>query len=182
MASLNEMPVITGRRAGVSRMKKHSLKTDMTPMVDLGLLLIAFFVITTELSKPVALQLNMPHDGPPMKLEDSNALTVLIDGNEKIHYYHGNMTNALANNKIFETTFSNRQGIGKIIRDKQQLLDQVNISKEKRNGLMLLIKATDDANYENVIDMLDEALINDVKKYAILKMEPEEKKWLHDHR
>jgi hypothetical protein len=43
---------------------------------------------------------------------------------------------------------------------------------------MLLIKASEDAVYSNVIDMLDEALINDVKKYAVLKLSEEEMKYL----
>jgi biopolymer transport protein ExbD len=67
-------------KAGVRKMKKHELKIDMTPMVDLGFLLISFFVITTELSKPTALNLIMPTKGIAMDLGESNALTVLLPG------------------------------------------------------------------------------------------------------
>ena len=65
MEAIN-IEVVDRRRAGVSRPKKHNPKTDMTPMVDLGFLLISFFVMTTELSKPRVAQLNMPKEGPPM--------------------------------------------------------------------------------------------------------------------
>jgi biopolymer transport protein ExbD len=181
MASLNEMPVMKGRRAGVRRMKKHDLKTDMTPMVDLGFLLIAFFVITTKLSEPAALNLVMPHDGPGTLLGDSNALTVLLDGDDKIWYYHGNLPDAVKHKQILPTNFSVKDGVGNIIRQKQRWLDQVSISDEKREGLMLLIKATGKAKYDNIISVLDEALINNVSKYAIVKIQPEEMKWLNDH-
>lgn len=161
------------RRAGVRRMKKHSLRTDMTPMVDLGFLLITFFVFTAEISKPSVVKLNVTTDGPPSHLGLSNALTVLLDGNDRIYYYHGDWKDASANNAIVETNLSVANGIGKVIREKQLQLD-MNNKKEGRNGLMLLIKAGQHASYKNVIDALDEAMINGVKKYALLKAQPEE--------
>lgn len=153
----------------------------MTPLVDLGFLLIAFFVFTAEMSKPVVANLIMPKDGPPMDLGDSNALTVLLGGDNKIWYYHGSMKNAISNNQVFTTSYSLRGGIGKVIRAKQEWLDKANISDEKRNGLMLLIKATSKASYENVMNALDEALINNVKRYALIKTEPEEINWVEAH-
>lgn len=164
------------RRVGVRRSKKHMPKTDMTPMVDLGFLLITFFVITMELNKPATLNLNMPKGESMMDLGKSNALTVLLDKDNVIYYYHGDWDHALKANEIFQTNFS-KDGFRKVIHEKQQQLDSSN-TKEKRKGLMLLIKAGEDALYSNVIDMLDEALINDVKKYAVLKLSEEEMKYL----
>src|SRR5687768_12504833 len=88
MEMLTDMQPAGRSRRGVARMKKHSLKTDMTPMVDLGFLLIAFFIMTTELNKPVVTRLNMPHDGPSIPLAMSNALTVLLGDNNTVYYYH----------------------------------------------------------------------------------------------
>ena len=146
-------------------------------MVDLGFLLITFFVITMELNKPATLNLNMPKGEPTTDLGKSNALTVLLGKNNAIYYYHGDWHDALKANGIFQTNFSAKEGFRKVIREKQQYLDISN-TKEKRKGLMLLIKAGEDALYSNVIDMLDEALINDVKKYAVLKLSEEEMKYL----
>jgi biopolymer transport protein ExbD len=164
------------RRAGVRHPKKSTPKTDMTPMVDLGFLLISFFVITTELSKPAAIDLNMPKEGPPMPLGNSDALTVLLGKNNSIYYYHGDWNDAMKGNEIFQTNFSVKDGLGKVIREKQQRLDARNT--KGRNGLMLLIKPGENAAYSNIIDMLDEALINNVKKYAVLKQQDEEIKYL----
>jgi biopolymer transport protein ExbD len=165
------------RRAGVRRMKRHSVKTDMTPMVDLGFLLIAFFVMTTELIKPTVVNLNMPKSGPPMPVGNSNALTILLDDNDRVYYYPGDWKEALANGQVFKTNFSETGGLGKVIREKQKWLE-ANSKKEGRDGLMLLIKPGKGANYRNVINTLDEALINVVKKYALLPVEPEETEWM----
>jgi biopolymer transport protein ExbD len=179
MALLQDVPVNTGRRPGVRRMKKHSLKTDMTPMVDLGFLLIAFFVVTAQLTEPRATNLNMPQDGPPTKLENSNALTVLLGGDNSIYYYHGDWEQANKNKEIFKTSFDLKTGLGKVIREKQMRLDGIEVNGEGRKGLMVLIKPNKDTNYENVINVLDEILIHDVKKYAIVKLEQEENAFLH---
>jgi biopolymer transport protein ExbD len=164
-------------KAGVQRMIKHPLKIDMTPMVDLGFLLITFFVITTELAKPTAMDLFMPKDGKPMPLGKSNALTVLLDQG-KLYYYHGEWKDAITSGNIIETNFTGNSGLRKIINDKQLLLDISPKNKEGRNGLMILIKPGKDVSYKHLVNVLDEMTISMVKKYALIKMTKEEKEWL----
>jgi hypothetical protein len=81
--------------------------------------------------------------------------------------------------EIFETNYSVHSGLGEIIRQKQKVIDASGKFPEGRNGLMLLIKPGSEATYQNLIDALDEALINDVKKYAVVDMTEEEKEWLN---
>jgi biopolymer transport protein ExbD len=174
-SSSNDFSNSSRKRAGVTRMLKHTLKIDMTPMVDLGFLLIAFFVITTELSKPTMMNLNMPADGPPMPLGESSALSFLLGKNNTVYYYNGNWEEAKKNGTILKTTYSGIDGMRKIINEKQHRLDANSaINKEGRNGLMLLIKPADNASYQNIVDVLDETAINQVKKYAVVKLSKEE--------
>jgi len=149
----------------------------MTPMVDLGFLLITFFVFTTTISTPTMTDLYMPSDKPvtvPPQLSSSLALTLLLEDNNKIYYYHGDFDNAIKSNEIFETNYSTYSGIGKIIRQKQKDIDASGKFVEGRKGLMMLIKPTSRSAYKNVVDALDEAVINDVKKYAIVEPASEE--------
>src|SRR5687767_6797858 len=113
-----------GKRRGVRKMKRHSLKTDMTPMVDLGFLLIAFFIFTAQLSEPRVVNLNMPKEGgPPTTLAQSNALTILLEKDNTVFYYEGQWEDARVNGRIYKTGFSVSNGIGNIIRQKQKQLD-----------------------------------------------------------
>lgn len=166
------------QRAGVQRMKKALPKIDMTPMVDLGFLLISFFVITTELSRPRAMDLFMPADGPPMDLGESNAMTVLLDDENTIFYYYGGWKNALKEGSVFQSAYSGENSIRNRITEKQTKLAASPKNKEGKEDLMLLVKATDKASYENLVDVLDEAAICMVKKHAIVKISPEETNWL----
>lgn len=180
MTQLDSANEITSfrKRSGVQRMVKHNLKIDMTPMVDLGFLLISFFVITAELSKPTVMDLAMTKEGPPMPLAESSALTVLIDKGNTIYYYEGKWEDAIRDNKIKQTRLSGTNNIRSIINEMQKRLDDNTKIKEGRNGLMLLIKPGANSNYKTIIDVLDETMINLVKKYAILKQTKKEFDWL----
>lgn len=156
---------------------KYNLKIDMTPMVDLGFLLISFFVITAELTKPTTMNVAVPAEGKPTQLGESVALTVLLGKDNIIFYYEGKWQDAKLNNTIKTTGFS-ANGLRKIIAARQKKLDAMPNIKEGRNEMMLLIKPSASASYKNVVDVLDEATIGIVKKYAIVKISPDEKDWL----
>jgi biopolymer transport protein ExbD len=178
MASIdNEMPV-QRQRAGVRRPVKHQLRIDMTPMVDLGFLLISFFVITTELSKPTAMPLAMPKDGKGTDLGESYAFTVLVGATGDAWYYYGNWEEAVAKNAVLP--LSSTVALRQKIQERQQWLD-AHPGKEGRDGLMVLVKSTPEASYKQVVDVLDEMSINQVKKYAVIKPAVSELEWVKTH-
>jgi len=158
-------------KAGVERIKKANLKIDMTPMVDLGFLLISFFIFTTEISKPAITNLYMPKDGDSTKIADSKSLTILLSNNDHVSYYNGDMKAAIKNNQVFQTSYDEINGIGNIIRQRQNELNRRKIDKK---SLVVLIKPGRESSYKNVINALDEMLINGVPRYVITDPENEE--------
>jgi biopolymer transport protein ExbD len=84
--------------------KLHSVKIDMTPMVDLGFLLITFFIFTTSMAEPKITKLLMPKDGRETNVPQSKALTVLLDKN-KVYVYAGQWKDAIASNAVVQTTY-----------------------------------------------------------------------------
>jgi len=173
MAEINT--AASGRNRGNTRRKIHSTRVDMTPMVDLGFLLITFFMLTTVLSRPKTMDLVMPRsDGDSMKLGDSRALTIMLGANNQIAYYEGMGNDPSQPPQVKYTGFASRNGIGDVIRAKRRQVMQVS----GKNELMVLIKADDKANYKNVVDIMDEMLINDVDRYAMVDITPAEAVYL----
>jgi hypothetical protein len=160
----------SGKMPGVRRSKKLSTRVDLTPMVDLGFLLITFFVFTTTMNEPRVLKLHMPAgEKVDMPVGESTALTIFPLQNGKIVFYHG----ALEQSSYGITTFSYSDGIGQIIRDKKVALE--NKKKGSSRELFLIIKPTDGSNLRQLTDLMDEVLINDLKHYAITDMSEKEK-------
>lgn len=78
---------------GKNKQKKQTLRVDFTPMVDMNMLLITFFMLATSLLKPQMMDLNMPSkdkvtDAPP-NVEKSDAITFLLGADNALYYYEG---------------------------------------------------------------------------------------------
>lgn len=164
-----EIQTENSKKRGIVQFKKLSTRVDLTPMVDLGFLMITFFVFTTALSKPTALGLNLPADPKNIKdftdAPESKTLTLLLSGNEKVIYYQG-----LAISKAERTDYSSL-GLRHIILEKMT-------SVEKRFGnksqTIILIKPTEYSNFKNIVDVLDEMKINNVKRFVLMEANQQE--------
>lgn len=156
MAAVNPSDNQRLPRAGVKRMKKNNLRIDMTPMVDLGFLLITFFVFTTTMSQSTAMNMNEPKDDKPdeqMKVKESAVMTILLGKADQVYYYNGSLTAENAT-EIFKS--SNFKDIRKIILDKR---NSVPNGDKPKSDLMFIIKADKESKFKNAIDILDEMQI-----------------------
>ena len=138
---------------GVKKAKKLSTRVDLTPMVDLGFLLITFFVFTTTMSKPTAMNMNEPKDDPnnQLKVKNSGAMTILLGKNDQVYYYMGELSAEDASSQFKSSSF-------KDIRD-------IILKKKKETpigDLMYIIKADKESTFKNAIDILDEMSISAV--------------------
>ncbi|HEY6505796.1 MAG TPA: biopolymer transporter ExbD [Chitinophagaceae bacterium] len=183
---------------GVKKAKKLSTRVDMTPMVDLGFLLITFFIFTATLSSPVAMDLNMPKDTEKVeeesKIKQSGAMTIMLGKGDQVYYYEGELTEENASSIFKQTTF---KGIrDEIIRKKKEVIrdykpepkDEDIKQKAKARGdkdwekaaldrdFFVVIKPNADATYKNTVDILDEMTINNVKRFAMVKISETEDK------
>ena len=174
MAQVQLQPATAGR----TRQKIHSfLKIDMTPMVDLGFLLITFFIFTTTMTDKNVTRLIMPkEEGKPIDVPASKSMTVLLGSNNKVFVYEGLWDEAKNQNKISATDYNEYKGLGNLIRAKQK---QLQSTAKENDGPIVLIKPLEHSSYQNVIDALDEMTINGITKYAIVDATQEEKAYIN---
>lgn len=135
-------------------------------MVDLGFLLITFFIFTTALMSHTTMPLAVPTGEGQSPVQASKSLTLLLGDNNTVYAYEGLWEEALRSHKIVSTNYT-EEGMGGVIRAKQNWLDK-HQPAEGRDELVLMIKPVKTSTYKNLVDALDEAVINDVKKYAVL--------------
>ena len=144
---------------GVKKSKKMSTRVDLTPMVDLGFLLITFFVFTTTMSEQTAMRLYLPKDvdkpEQQNKAKESGALTLMLAKDRSVYYYEGILA---TDGKNFKST--NFQNVRQVILDKKN-----NTNPE---DLVIVIKPDRDATFKDVVDVLDEMTINAIKRYAMV--------------
>lgn len=160
-------------KGGKVRSKKQNSRVDMTPMVDLGFLLITFFMFTTTFSKPNVMDLGLPAKpkdeakAPDTEIKLSNSLSLIIGEDNRI-FWHQQVATTVTAAELNETSFD-REGIRKIVEQAQKRAVDPKI-------FTVIIKPTDDAVYKNFVDILDEMAITKNERYGVTELKANEEK------
>ncbi|RYY07758.1 MAG: biopolymer transporter ExbD [Sphingobacteriaceae bacterium] len=148
---------------GKVRSKKASTRVDLTAMVDLAFLLITFFMLTTTLAKPQAMDLGMPDKdekkNDQLPVPASRTMSVLLGNKNKLEYFVGEP------GKVAPTISDySKNGIRKALIENYKQIKAQSGGKE----MIVLIKPSDKSNYKNMVDILDELKIANIQIYAIV--------------
>jgi len=174
MAELNTESKGGGKKV---RSKKQNAGVDLTAMVDLAFLLITFFMLTTTLSEPQSMELTMPdksdrQETPELEAKESKTMTILIGKDRSLKYYMGRFDEPYNGEGPNDVAYG-KDGIRQVML--QKIADLKARGMEDREGLVVLIKATEDATYADMIDILDEMAIVGQTMYSIQDMSEGEK-------
>jgi biopolymer transport protein ExbD len=189
------------KKKGGSKQKKIHVHVDFTPMVDMNMLLITFFMLCTSLSKPQTMEIVMPTNKDTevknkSAVKNSEAITVLLTGGDSIYYYEGKPV--YTDYKTLKaTSYDPATGLrGYLLKRNALAVAKINELKKKKLDLKIadstyvrqvseikggdgtptvIIKATDQATYKNLVDVLDEMSICRIGKYVIDKYTPGDK-------
>jgi len=135
-------------------------------MVDLAFLLITFFMFTTTLSKPKAMDLAVPDNSVKtnqLPVAATRTMTILLGSHNKVEWYMGEPGKSAPTVDNYGKT-----GIRKALIENGK--DVLATHAAPNNFMIVLIKPSDKSTYENVVSTLDEMSITNVQSYAIVKI------------
>lgn len=197
------MQVDSGGSGKKGERKTMDTRVDFTPMVDMIMLLLTFFMLATTLSKPQTMEIALPSkekgDEKNQTLaKASEAVTLYLGADNKVYYFMGE-PDLTTPNFLKSTTYA-ADGLRALILNKnRKAVTQVNELKDKKLRLQItqeqydkelskikvqdgtptvIIKPLDNSNYDNLVSALDEMLITSVGKYAITEVDENDKKML----
>jgi biopolymer transport protein ExbD len=167
--------IIAQEKQGGSKQRKKLIRVDMTPMVDLGFLLITFFMFTTNFTKPNVMDLGLPAKDhspnpiptPPIDIDVNNQVTFILGKDNRV-FYHQSSKEDLNKSTLRETSFSGIN-ITKVISEAYN-------KAPRKEIFTIIVKPTDQANYKNFVDVLDNIAISKKERYGITDIKPWEKK------
>jgi len=138
-------------------------------MVDLVFLLITFFMLTTTLAKPQAMDLAMPdkekQDQQELTVADNRTMTILLGADNRLEWYMGLVDKPLTPPQVDNY---GRNGIRKALVENAKKV--IATTGDPSKGLIVLIKPSDQSNYRNFVDILDEMKVSNIDRYAIVEI------------
>lgn len=177
------------------RSKKLKPKIDLAAMVSVSFLLIIFFMVTVQLSRPQAMDLGLPDKNPECggyggcgRWRSERIVTLLLDDDNKVISYNGFLISD-ENDKLinynplidYKEDHPKKLGYGKDIRRELTKIQSKIFEKtgDKNRGAIVIIKPSKKSNFKNLVDILDEVAITEIPTYMIVNdFTPEETKLL----
>jgi biopolymer transport protein ExbD len=146
------------KKGGIQRRPKRRLgiRIDMTPMVDVAFLLLIFFMVTTVFRTPKALEINLPPKDVKMDVRESNTLVLRLLADERLYWQRGGSSNPWNRSTAAD-------------------LKSVLAPFAGQSELIVIVKVDREAEFENMVNALDELHAAKLTRFSINPLEDKEK-------
>ena len=142
------MGKIKGKRIGIA--------IDMTPLVDVAFLLLIFFMVTTVFRTPKALEINLPPKDVSQPVPESKTMTLRVLADGRLYWRRGAKENPW-----------NRSSMAQVKDVLKPFAGQ--------NELIMVVKVDRDAEFANMVSMLDELHATHLTRFSITPLDDKEK-------
>ena len=143
---------LSGRRPK----RRVGIRIDMTPMVDVAFLLLIFFMVTTVFRTPKALEINLPPKDTNVQVPESKTMTLRILADGRLYWKRGAKENPWNRSSVTQVKDVLKPFAG-------------------QNELIMVVKVDREADFENMVNMLDELHAAKLTRFSITPLEDKEK-------
>jgi biopolymer transport protein ExbD len=140
------------------KMRRLGVRLDMTPMVDVAFLLLTFFMLTTSMSRPQTMEINLPPSDTKVEVAQSNLLTLLVKEDGSIFWNMGEDSPQKVEYKKLRPLMV------------QQL--------QSNPKLITLIKVDRKGKYHMIVDIMDELNLANITRFSIAPLQDADQKRL----
>ncbi|OHT44006.1 ExbD/TolR family protein [Flavobacterium tructae] len=153
------------------RSKKLNAKVDLTAMVSVSFLLIIFFMVTIELTKPKVIVYDTGADRgccdcPPRHYGENRSMTIILGENNKIIAYTGLLFAPIVPPKELEY---GKNGIRRELFERNKTVLEYSAALGKPGqGVTVIIKPSKKSSYGNLVDIIDEMKVIGITSYSIV--------------
>ncbi len=123
---------------------------DMTPMVDVVMLLLTFFMLTTQFKPPSEAEVLLPSSNSQFKLPESDVMTITVTRDNR--FFLG-LDSQNLRSRLFGEENALKSGIE--LQDKQTLAELVIQARIANPKLRTVIKADKNAPYGPIEDVMN---------------------------
>jgi len=148
-----------GKKKGKHKKKRRiAVRIDMTPMVDLMFVLLTFYMVASSMTRPQAMEINIPPGDSKVEVAASNLMTLRVVSDGSIYWNIGTEDAK----KVGMTDFRN-----------------LIVNNNKANPrLITLIKVDRKAKYQDMINIIDELNIDNVTRFSLAPMTSDDQRVL----
>ena len=146
-------------RKGAKKAKKVrrvGVRVDLTPMVDVLMLLITFFMLTTVFTTPQTMEINLPPDEKPVEVAESSLLTLRVIQDGTIYWNMG---------------IEPPQAI-----EFKDLRPKLEAQLKNNPKLVTLVKVERDGTFEMMVDVMDELSLANITRFSMAPFKEIDKK------
>ena len=127
--------------------RRLNVRIDMTPMVDVVMLLITFFMLTTVFNRPQTMEINMPQEGATVEVAESNLLTLRVATGDRLYWNLG---------------VEPPQGL-----EFAQLRPLLTQRLAANPSLITLVKVDRESSYKSMVDVMDELNLANITRFSL---------------
>jgi biopolymer transport protein ExbD len=133
----------------MSKTKRVGFKLDMTPMVDVGFLLLTFFMLSTTFKPQDVAEVSIPVSHSAFKLPDVDVMTVTVDKEGSVFL---GLDNQNLRGAVFGPAYALKAGVGVTMAELPELLRNARIRNPK---LRTVIKADRESQYKVIQGVME---------------------------